>query len=389
MKRTAHHVSVPSSALRRGADATGKRKTLRGNTKTILLYGGGISLFVLFIFAIFYHHHSQGFAHFDRSTASGKVMALQDEQLIRLASKTSMRHFRNDLLKPFLVPRPVGSTNLRNVRKHIVSTLESLGWHVALDSFSESTPYGEKRFHNIIATWDTTAPQRVIFAAHYESKYFPSGPHKNFIGATDSAVPCAILLDLAETLTPSLKQRKTALGTTIQLVFFDGEEAFKEWTATDSLYGARHLAQKWAETKVVSSKARKAKTMLETIESLVLLDLLGAPRPLMHSAFPNTRHLHQQMATLEARLMELNLLTPQPASFFNTNYHARAPQVEDDHIPFLQRGVPVLHLISVPFPKAWHTAADNEQNLDFSTVENWLAIIRTFAAQYLLMEDII
>eukprot|EP00043_Microstomoeca_roanoka_P008707 m.83684 g.83684 ORF g.83684 m.83684 type:complete len:237 (+) comp14355_c0_seq6:185-895(+) len=138
MKRTAHHVSVPSSALRRGADATGKRKTLRGNTKTILLYGGGISLFVLFIFAIFYHHHSQGFAHFDRSTASGKVMALQDEQLIRLASKTSMRHFRNDLLKPFLVPRPVGSTNLRNVRKVSSHRLTHIIYHCLNDVFEDA-----------------------------------------------------------------------------------------------------------------------------------------------------------------------------------------------------------------------------------------------------------
>ena len=28
----------------------------------------------------------------------------------------------------------------------------------------------------------------------------------------------------------------------LQFIFFDGEEAFKDWTDTDSLYGARHLA---------------------------------------------------------------------------------------------------------------------------------------------------
>jgi hypothetical protein len=33
---------------------------------------------------------------------------------------------------------------------------------------------------------------------------------------------------------------------TLQLIFFDGEEAFKEWTSTDSIYGSRHLAQKWS-----------------------------------------------------------------------------------------------------------------------------------------------
>ncbi len=34
----------------------------------------------------------------------------------------------------------------------------------------------------------------------------------------------------------------------LQLVFFDGEESFEEWTATDSLYGSRHLAERMANT---------------------------------------------------------------------------------------------------------------------------------------------
>lgn len=35
---------------------------------------------------------------------------------------------------------------------------------------------------------------------------------------------------------------------TLQLLFLDGEEAFGEWSATDSLYGARHLAARMAAT---------------------------------------------------------------------------------------------------------------------------------------------
>ena len=35
---------------------------------------------------------------------------------------------------------------------------------------------------------------------------------------------------------------------TLQLIFFDGEEAFVEWTATDSIYGSRHLAKVWKNT---------------------------------------------------------------------------------------------------------------------------------------------
>lgn len=36
---------------------------------------------------------------------------------------------------------------------------------------------------------------------------------------------------------------------TLQMVFFDGEEAFKEWSKTDSLYGSRHLAWQWENTQ--------------------------------------------------------------------------------------------------------------------------------------------
>ena len=74
---------------------------------------------------------------------------------------------------------------------------------------------------------------------------------QQFVGATDSAMPCAVILDLAEVLDPLLDSRLERLEsgmeddedvseTTLQLIFFDGEEAFEDWTATDSIYGARY-----------------------------------------------------------------------------------------------------------------------------------------------------
>lgn len=65
-----------------------------------------------------------------------------------------------------------------------------------------------------------------------------------FLAATDSALPCALLLDIAKTLRPYLKRRRNK-EITLQLVFLDGEEAFEKWTDTDSIYGARHLAELW------------------------------------------------------------------------------------------------------------------------------------------------
>lgn len=76
---------------------------------------------------------------------------------------------------------------------------------------------------------------------------------QQFVGATDSAMSCAMMLDLAEILDPLLNSRLERLEngleddediaeTTLQLIFFDGEEAFKEWTDTDSIYGARFVS---------------------------------------------------------------------------------------------------------------------------------------------------
>ena len=59
-----------------------------------------------------------------------------------------------------------------------------------------------------------------------------------------------MMLDLAEALNPLLDKRQERVDAgleddedvadvTLQLVFFDGEEAFVSWTDTDSTYGSR------------------------------------------------------------------------------------------------------------------------------------------------------
>ena len=66
-----------------------------------------------------------------------------------------------------------------------------------------------------------------------------------FVGATDSAAPVGLMLHLAEVLTPIFKSQGNATLPCLRMIFFDGEEAFRTWTSTDSVYGARHLAEKW------------------------------------------------------------------------------------------------------------------------------------------------
>jgi len=54
-----------------------------------------------------------------------------------------------------------------------------------------------------------------------------------------------------------------------------------------------------------------------------------------------------------------------------------------DHLPFLDRGVAIVHLISVPFPSTWHTQADDEAHLDLRTVSDLSLVLRLFLATHL------
>ncbi|CAE6459625.1 unnamed protein product [Rhizoctonia solani] len=311
-------------------------------------------------------------------------------------------------LAHILIPRPPDTANNTAVRNYLVKTMKDLNWDVEEDSFTSNTPYGEKRFTNVIATKDPEAPRRLVLAAHFDSKYFASSPENQFVGATDSAVPCAMLLDLAQTLDGLLNERQKridageededdneAVNTTLQILFLDGEEAFQAWTHTDSVYGARHLAEKWATTYLEPSPKRKlypVQTVLSTIEHFVLLDLLGAPFPLIRSYFPSTGWLFDEMASAESRLGAAGALDekdfkwdPHKSGFFvpRSGYQGGWGGIEDDHIPFLERGVSILHVIASPFPKVWHTLADDASALHMPTMKHWNMVLRVFVSEYL------
>ncbi|KAF8969869.1 hypothetical protein BDZ97DRAFT_1725568 [Flammula alnicola] len=316
-------------------------------------------------------------------------------------------------LSKILIPRAPDTENNTLVREYIVSTLKTLNWHVELDEFTDSTPIGPKRFANVIATKDPTASRRVVLSAHFDSKYFPNFPENQFVGATDSAAPCAMMLDLAETLDPLFDKRKERLedgagdddddlaDTTLQLVFFDGEEAFVDWTDTDSIYGARHLAEKWETSYIPPDRSRhlwdRQMTELGGIEHLILLDLLGAPQPTIRSYFVDTAWLFDSLVSVERRLgdsgafayEEENRMAPGkwrsyflPRTSVNRNYG----YVGDDHIPFLKRGVSILHLIAEPFPHVWHRLMDDASALDLPTLRRWNIMLRVFVSEYLNLQ---
>ncbi|RKO90088.1 hypothetical protein BDK51DRAFT_35965 [Blyttiomyces helicus] len=304
---------------------------------------------------------------------------------------------RCSLIAPFLVVRTPGSPGNTAVQNHIIATFRALSWHIEEDAFTAQTPQGEKPFRNIIVTKNPDAHRKLVLAAHFDSKYFADF---EFLGATDSAAPCGILVDIARSLDPLLeKQTEAALlegdasaSTTLQLIFFDGEEAYGLWSATDSLYGSRHLAEKWAATYTApTAPGAPPRSVLSQIDALVLLDLLGAPGTTLFNTQRDTSWMWERIVAIQFRIVKHELAS----SALRATFSGRGPigyfqeaaltyyEIEDDHKPFLERGVPIVHAIGNPFPKVWHTARDNADAISAETVRDLAVIFRVFVAEYL------
>ena len=249
---------------------------------------------------------------------------------------------------------------------------------------------------NIIATHRPGAARKLALAAHYDSKYFKNS---RFIGATDSAASGAILLDLATSLTPLLDLQSRNLDVTLQVIFFDGEEAFVSWTATDSIYGARHLAAKWMAEKVLVKngelvakdsngvpKGATERSVLDGMDLLILLDLVGMPDFSVMNVHEKSSKVYERVQRIEGRLRKQDLMNTKKISisFFGQRGAARVmPPVGDDHVPFMERGVPVLHVIPFQFPSVWHTAEDEESAVDMGSVDDMGRVMKVFVCEYL------
>ena len=160
------------------------------------------------------------------------------------------------LLAPILRPRVSGTDGSRAVLQHFVDFFkkELPEWRLELHNSSSPTPTSNGQpvpFVNLIATRDPPGAAigdvgRLTLAAHYDSKLEPEG----FVGAIDSAAPCAMLMHAARSVDKALTGKWAAMAADgsdeledrkgLQILLLDGEEAFKVWTRTDSLYGSRY-----------------------------------------------------------------------------------------------------------------------------------------------------
>lgn len=115
----------------------------------------------------------------------------------------------------------------------------------------------------------------------------------------------------------------------------------------------------------------------------MLLDLLGGPDPLIANHFDNTARWFDRLIAAEKKLHRQGLLMSHPSEQTYFRKDVYLGPVQDDHIPFLHKGVPVLHIIATPFPQFWHTLDDTEENMHRPTVENLTKIMAVFLAEYL------
>lgn len=100
------------------------------------------------------------------------------------------------------------------------------------------------------------------------------------------------------------------------------------------------------------------------------------------------------MATIEERMRKLKLLESKPKNLFLPESGKMSTQftrgfVEDDHIPFMERGVQILHIIPTPFPPVWHTMHDDGEHLDGPTVEDWAKIVTAFTAEWMELDGML
>jgi hypothetical protein len=151
----------------------------------------------------------------------------------------------------------------------------------------------------------------------------------------------------------------------------------------------RALAEAWEDTRYEAGSSFS--TPLEAISLFVLLDLLGAAEPNIPSYFPKTHWAYQKVAKIEERLRKLGVLETKPRKPFLAESKKEGAQtfrgfVADDHVPFMRRGVDILHLIPTPFPPVWHTMDDDGAHLDVPTIRDWASIMTAFVAEWMDLE---
>jgi hypothetical protein len=232
-------------------------------------------------------------------------------------------------------PRPPGSEALDAVRVHVRAELEKAGWVCESQRFERMTPVGKITFENLRARFPNgggdpwTRPVKGLLCAHIDSKFYKD---RHFPGADDAASACAAIVVIGK----FLAREKPEQAANLELVFFDGEEAFGEnITPRDGLYGSRHYANQW--------RSRDDKPA-----SGILLDMIGH------------ENLSVRLPSDTPALLKDAVLAAAKAEGAEKHFGMAPGPIIDDHVPLNFAGIPTVDIIG-DFTRSnwWHKPADN------------------------------
>lgn len=250
-----------------------------------------------------------------------------------------------------LGPRPPGSEAIEKARVYITEELKRQGWTLTRQTFTDTTPHGPMTFVNLIATFAGASGEKqaasFLLCSHYDTKLFET---ETFVGANDGGSSNGILLEMARVLA-----LRPALAAKIQLVFFDGEEAYVEFTETDGLYGSRHFAR----------ELKRAGTAKQ-FHGGILFDMVG------------DRDLKITLPPDSPAELTLGIFAAAKALEVRDRFTYAAGGILDDHTPLNAIGIPVIDLIDFDYPP-WHTPADTMDKLSAES----LGIVGKVATRYL------
>jgi peptidase M28-like protein len=246
-------------------------------------------------------------------------------------------------------PRPAGSKALEKSRDYIEGQLQASGWQVTRQAFSDDTPRGKIQFVNLIARFSAerhAASPSFLLCSHYDTKLFDT---IQFVGANDGGSSTGLLLELARVI-----GQHPNLAGKIELVFFDGEEAYDHFSETDGLFGSRHFAKQLQSNHVKQFRGG------------MLFDMVG------------DRSLGITLPADSPAAMARDIFAAAEALKLRNYFSYFDRELIDDHVPLNTIGISTIDIIDFEYPW-WHTAGDTIDKISAQSLQ----IVGSVALYYL------
>jgi hypothetical protein len=309
----------------------------------------------------------------------------------------------NDLSVFTAAAHPLGSPRQKEIADHLLSRIrQAPGVEAVAVSFEAATPNPEalkkpsapialtqmKTGINVFARTarlHATAPScAIVLASHYDTKNV-SGI--TYTGANDSGSSSIALLQFVEHSSEIVK--KVSPRCEIIAAWFDGEEAvLDDWHAgerehpahvVDHTYGSRHLAASLTPCRTGSPKLCLPPELGKTeLKAVIVMDMIGSP---------NLQITLDQNST--PRLIELMQETDRILFEDRSILSSRSTPIEDDHIPFAERGIAALDIIDFNNIETWHRDGDFADRVSLDSIIKSMRLSFTLAAALAQNPDLI